>query len=141
MNLAVTHVLAQHKWKIDRKLGVNVLGFYWLTEIQSNQTVCYMGCEDEESICLVSINIGFVVKDCLKSLKKRQVELKTKIILIRLHLETGCLSLQRYRFKVAFSGRFCYSYGRPVDSFCILYSFWETPGLSRRVGMSETCLA
>ena len=29
------------------------------------------------------------------------------------------------------SGRFCYRYGRPGDSFCVR----ETPGLSGRVGM------
>ena len=38
VNLAITHELLQLKWEICRKLNraFHVLGFYWLTEIQSD---------------------------------------------------------------------------------------------------------
>ena len=58
-------------------------------EIQSDNLL--YASENEESICLVSFNMGFVVKRFLnlkKIPKKRQgVFKKTKIVLISAHLE------------------------------------------------------
>ena len=53
MNLAITQELAQRRWKICRKPGVYVLGFYWLTKTQSDSLV--YGRENEESVCFVSL--------------------------------------------------------------------------------------
>ena len=54
-NLAITHELPQRKWKIRWTLGVYVMRFYLLTEIQSESLL--NGRENEESVCLVSFNM------------------------------------------------------------------------------------
>ena len=46
MNLAITKELPQRNWNIRRKPGVYALGFYWLTEIQSDSLL--YGRENEE---------------------------------------------------------------------------------------------
>ena len=46
MNLAITQELPQRNWNIRRKPGVYALGFYWLTEIQSDSLL--YGRENEE---------------------------------------------------------------------------------------------
>ena len=59
MNLAITHELLQLKWEICRKLNraFHVLGFYWLTEIQSD-SLLYVR-ENKESVWLVSFITKF----------------------------------------------------------------------------------
>jgi len=46
VNLAITQELPQRNWNIRRKPGVYALGFYWLTEIQSDSLL--YGRENEE---------------------------------------------------------------------------------------------
>ena len=57
LNLAIMLELPEQKWKIHQKLGIYVLGFYCLTEIQSDSLLCAH--ENEEGICLVSFNMWF----------------------------------------------------------------------------------
>ena len=60
MNLAITQELPQRNWNIRRKPGVYALGFYWLTEIQSDSLL--YGRENEE---IPNQHVLLWLKDCL----------------------------------------------------------------------------
>jgi len=76
-------MLAQRIRKVSKVhqsiLKTNRFLIYWLTEIQSHSLL--YGRENEESVCLVSLDVWFLLKRLLDLkiiLKKRQVEFKRK---------------------------------------------------------------
>jgi len=89
-------ILAQRIRKVSKVhqdiLKTNGFLIYWLTDIQSDNLL--NGRENEESVCLVSFEVWFLVKrllDLKKSSRNDELSLKkNEIVLIRVHLETEC---------------------------------------------------